>query len=118
MAGECMIDLRTEGETVLAVASGDQTVEQAPTLRAALMKALEGRASSVVLDLGHVPRVDSSVIAVCLEVLDAARARGIAFALANVGMQARRVIGLARLEDVLPFADQGSDADDRAEAPA
>ena len=67
---------RCEGRNCIISISGRITIDSAPTLRALLLQHLESAAfDSLIVDFYEVEYVDTSCLAVLLEILRAARAQ-------------------------------------------
>lgn len=67
---------RCEGRNCIIFISGRITIDSAPVLRALLLQQLESAAcDTLTVDFYEVPYVDTSCLAVLLEVLRAGRAR-------------------------------------------
>jgi len=89
---------RAEGTHFVALLSGRITIDSSPGLRAELLQVLENqRCQSLTVDFHEVSYVDTSGVAILMEVLQAARAAGKAFQLENLQQRPRylfQAIGL------------------------
>jgi anti-sigma B factor antagonist len=94
---------RAEGAHCVASASGRITVDSSPGLRAELLQVLESQScQSLTVDLHEVSYVDTSGLAILMEVLQGARAAGKAFQLENLQQRPRylfQAIGLLHFFD-------------------
>lgn len=86
------------GRTVLAL-KGEIDIEEAPTVRRTLLDSLKQK-RDILVDLSEVTYIDSSGIAILIEGLQAARKQKNDLALVSVRQGARRVLELARLDEV------------------
>lgn len=90
----------SEERGVLVVAlEGDVDMSSSPDARKVLLDCV-GRGRPVVVDMAGVSYIDSSGVASLVESLQNARKSGSAFVLAAVSEPARRVLELARLDQV------------------
>lgn len=89
---------RTEGTHCTVSVSGRITIDSSPVLRAKLLQVLEGDScQSLTVDLREVSYVDTSGLAILMQVLQGARAAGKAFQLENLQQRPRylfQAIGL------------------------
>jgi anti-anti-sigma factor len=94
---------RAEGTHFVALLSGRITIDSSPGLRAELLQVLENqRCQSLTVDFHEVSYVDTSGVAILMEVLQAARAAGKAFQLENLQQRPRylfQAIGLLHFFD-------------------
>jgi anti-sigma B factor antagonist len=92
------LQCRAEDAACIVSASGRITIESSPALRAELLRVLESQScQSLTLDLHEVLYVDTSGLAILMEVLQGARAAGKAFQLENLQQRPRylfQAIGL------------------------
>ena len=86
------------GRIVVAL-TGEIDMENAPQVRRALLDNLKQK-RDILVDLSQVTYIDSSGIASLIEGLQAARKQKNDLALVSVSQRARRVLELARLDNV------------------
>jgi anti-sigma B factor antagonist len=87
-----VVELRPSGELDLAAA---------PSLRAALGRALESGATSVCVDLSAVTFLDSTGLDVFVDASRQARGLGISFVLTGAAANVRRVFDITNLGELL-----------------
>jgi anti-sigma B factor antagonist len=86
-ANECLVSL-----------SGKITVDDSPGLRVQLIELLQPVSFQILtVDLGEVSYVDTSGLAILLEVLKAARSKGVAFRLSRLTERPRYLLEATRL---------------------
>jgi anti-sigma B factor antagonist len=89
---------RADGADSVVSVSGRITIDSSPALRAELLRVLESQScQSLTVDLGEVSYVDTSGLAILMELLQGARAAGKAFQLKNLQPRPRylfQAIGL------------------------
>ena len=98
------ITVDEHGETAVVRVVGDIDLDGSMELRDSLLNRI-ARDLAVVVDLQKVALIDSSGVASLLEAYQAAREKGCGFVLAGVGSGVMRVLKLAKLEEVLPMAE-------------
>jgi len=96
---------------VVAV-SGEVDLSNSPRLREAILKELDG-SSPVLVDLAGVSSIDSAGIAALVEGYQTAKQKSLGFALLSVSEAVFSVLQLARLERVIPLADDLEGARER-----
>jgi anti-anti-sigma factor len=90
-------------DTVTLAVAGDLDLATAPGLAGHLDVAGEGEARRVVLDLREMTFMDSSGVALLLRATRRAQAEGWELTIAGTPDQARYVIELCGLQDLLPL---------------
>ena len=102
---------RGEGE-VFAAVEGEITLHNSPALRSDLLGlAHDRKPDHFVLDLAGVPYMDSSAIAVLVELVKTVRAGGGAVRLEALQPRVRGLLEIARLESIFEIPDdEGEDA--------
>lgn len=93
----------SQGSTIVVAFDGDVDLENSPQARQTLLDCV-GKSAKVVVDLSGVGYIDSSGIACLVEAYQAARKKGVGFALAAVSESTLRVLKLARLDKVFTIA--------------
>ncbi|MDP6262581.1 MAG: STAS domain-containing protein [Rhodospirillales bacterium] len=99
--------IREEGDTIIVAFEDDIDLECSGEARDVLMDCVS-RGAAIQVDLSGVSMIDSSGVASLLEAFQNARKKGKTFTLAGVGGSVMRVLKLARLDTVFPFADSVS----------
>jgi anti-sigma B factor antagonist len=95
--------LKDHGGWTVVEFRGEIDLEYSPAVRKVLLEAV-GRGRDMVVDLSNVTLIDSSGVASFLEAAQAARHKGVSFALAAVTDPVMRVLKLARLDTVFTIA--------------
>ena len=97
------LQCRAEGSHFIVLLSGRITIDSSPALRAELLQVLESAScQSLTVDFHEVFYVDTSGVAILMEVLQRARAAGKAFQLENLQQRQRylfQAIGLLHFFD-------------------
>lgn len=97
------LQCRDDGAHCVASVSGRITIDSSPALRADLLRVLEDQScQSLTVDLNEVSYVDTSGLAILMEVLQGARAAGKQFQLKNLQPRPRylfQAIGLLHFFD-------------------
>lgn len=100
-SADILQNVRQEGDAIVASVHGEIDLHNSPDFRGRLMRSLEGQSPKrLVLDLGDVPYMDSSAIAVLVETLGLLRRSGGKLYLANVQQRVRDILQIARLETI------------------
>lgn len=97
------LQYRAEGAHSIALLTGRITIDSSPGLRAELLQVLENESCQrLTVDFGQVSYVDTSGVAILMEVLQGARAGGKVFQLRNLQQRPRylfQAIGLLHFFD-------------------
>lgn len=96
--------LDQNGNFAVLRVDGEVDFHCSPDLRARILETLDGE-GDLILDLSGVSYIDSSGIASLVEGLQAAKAKGKQFMLANVQDAAMQVLKLTRLDAVFAIHD-------------
>jgi anti-sigma B factor antagonist len=99
--------IREVGDTIIVAFEDDIDLECSGEARDVLIDCVS-RGVNIQVDLSGVSMIDSSGVASLLEAFQNARKKGKTFTLAGVGESVMRVLKLARLDTVFPFADSVS----------
>jgi anti-sigma B factor antagonist len=102
---------RSEGDAIVVALRGEIDLNNSPELRSELF-VLMGRATPrrLVLNLGQVPYMDSSAIAVLVEVLQKVRKQGGKVYLTNLQPRVKGLIEIARLGTIFVIAKDEAEA--------
>jgi anti-sigma B factor antagonist len=94
-------DVRQDGDCVYAVVHGDIDLHNSPEMRVSLLEALHRFAPKrLVLNLSAVPYMDSSAIAVLVELLQKLRRTGGRVELSNLQPRVKGLLEIARLDSI------------------
>lgn len=105
-----------EGTLLYARIEGEINLQNSPALRADLLKLVEEqRPRRIVLNLAQVPYMDSSAIAVMIEVLKAIRPEGGTVHLTQLQQRVAGLLRIARLDTIFVLADTDEAAMSEAE---
>jgi anti-sigma B factor antagonist len=104
-------DPRTRGDAVIADVQGEIDLHNSPELRSALMSILaSSKAKKLVLNLGQVPYMDSSAIAVLVEALQKMRRGGGRVVLTSLQPRVKGLMEIARLDTLFNLVATEDDA--------
>ena len=92
---------RQEGDALLATVRGEIDLHNSPELRGALLDLLtRTNPKKVILNLSQVPYMDSSAIAVLVEMLQKLRRAGGKVCLTNLQPRVKSLLEIARLDSI------------------
>lgn len=101
----------TDGQTLIARVRGEIDLHNSPDLRDALLSLITDQGSKkLVINLQGVPYMDSSAIAVLVELLQRLRKDGGAINLTNLQPRVKGLMEIARLDRIFKVADTEEDA--------
>lgn len=104
-------NVRTQGQAMLLEVHGEVDLHNSPDLRGQLLRLLaDASPKTLVLNLGGVPYMDSSAIAVLVELLGRVRKGGGAICLTHLQPRVRALLEIARLETIFRFFPADADA--------
>jgi anti-anti-sigma factor len=110
-AGKLLDNIRNQGDAILAVLNGEIDLHTSPDLRGQLLRMLENqKPKKVILNLGGVPYMDSSAIAVLVELLQRVRKGGGNIYLTNLQPRVKGLLEIARLETIFVVAASEEEA--------
>ena len=93
--------IRKAGDAVVASLRGDIDLHNSPQVRSALLKFVDdNKPRKLVLNLGEVPYMDSSAIAVLVEALQKMRKTGGKVFLTNLQPRVKGLLEIARLDSI------------------
>ena len=102
---------RKDGDTVVVAARGEIDLNNSPELRSELFAILNKHAPKrVILNLGEVPYMDSSAIAVLVETLQKLRKSGGKVFLTNLQPRVQGLIEIARLGTIFVITKDEAEA--------
>jgi len=98
---EVVPTVRREGDAVVASIRGEIDLHNSPGVRTRLLKFIdENKPKKLVLNLGEVPYMDSSAIAVLVEALQKMRKLGGKIYLTNLQPRVKGLLEIARLDSI------------------
>jgi anti-sigma B factor antagonist len=107
---ELVPSTRYQGDAALVTVRGEIDLHNSPELRTALLNMLnERQPKKLILNLGQVPYMDSSAIAVLVEALQKLRKTGGKIYLTQLQPRVKGLLEIARLDSI--FAIVASDED-------
>jgi anti-sigma B factor antagonist len=95
------VSVRERGESVIVEVGGELDLASSPDLERVLDETLRPHPGLVVVEMGKLNFIDMSGLRVLLSAQQRAEERGTRLVLANVRSQIRRVMALARVDDLL-----------------
>ena len=103
--------IRKAGDAVVASLRGDIDLHNSPQVRSALLKFVDdNKPKKLVLNLGEVPYMDSSAIAVLVEALQKMRKTGGKVFLTNLQPRVKGLLEIARLGTVFVLVKDEEEA--------
>lgn len=102
---------RTEGEAVLIAVRGEVDLHNSPDLRGVLIEILrDHKFKKLIVNLGMCPYMDSSAIAVFVEMLQKVRKAGGKIFLTTLQPRVRGLLEIARLDTIFVLAKDDEEA--------
>lgn len=107
LTGSALIpSARAEGDAVVATLAGEIDLHNSPEIRDAMLNVLlKDSPKKLVLNLGQVPYMDSSAIAVLVEALRKMQRAGGKVYLTNLQPRVKGLLEIARLNAIFVIAD-------------
>ena len=103
--------LRRQGDAVIASLMGEIDLHNSPQVRVALLETLNReKPQRLILNLGGVPYMDSSAIAVLVESLQKLRKTGGKIYLTNLQPRVKGLLEIARLDAIFVIAANEEEA--------
>src|SRR5881628_3291131 len=103
--------VRREGDAVVASIKGEIDLHNSPQVRTQLLKFLdEQKPKKLILNLGGVPYMDSSAIAVLVEALQKLRKAGGKIYLTDLQSRVKGLLEIARLDSIFVLVAEEKDA--------
>lgn len=94
-------NVRTQGSAMLVSVHGEIDLHNSPDLRGQLLRLLDGtKPARLILNLGEVPYMDSSAIAVMVETLQKLKKNNGKLYLTNLQPRVKGLLEIARLETI------------------
>lgn len=100
----------TQGVAAIFTVAGQVDMHTSPNLRGHLRKALDGKASPLVVDLTSVSFIDSSGLATLIEALQAVGRYGGKLRLCGLAPDVRKLFDLAQLSTIFDLRATRGDA--------
>lgn len=102
---------RTEGDAVVVAVRGEIDLQNSPELRTELIDLLMKHAPKrLVINLAQVPYMDSSAIAVLVELLQKTRKTGGKIYLTNLQPRVKGLLEIARLGSIFSIVNEEAEA--------
>jgi anti-sigma B factor antagonist len=103
--------VRRQGDAVIASVKGEIDLHNSPQVRGQLLKFLdEHKPKKLILNLGGVPYMDSSAIAVLVEALQRLRKTGGKIYLTDLQPRVKGLLEIARLDSIFVISKDENDA--------
>lgn len=100
-----------DGENIVASIKGDVDLKTSPDLRGALIALIKDKVPQrLILDLSAVSYMDSSAIAVLVEMLQKTRKAGGKVCLINIQPRVKGLLEIARLDTIFTIAKDEAEA--------
>ncbi|MCC6423796.1 MAG: STAS domain-containing protein [Phycisphaerales bacterium] len=110
-ASDLVSSARQEGQTVVVAIRGDIDLHNSTELRTELLDILiKTSARKLVLNLEQVPYIDSSAVAVLVELLQRLRKSGGKIVLTNLQPRVRGLLEIARLDTIFVLVANEAEA--------
>jgi anti-sigma B factor antagonist len=110
-ASSVVPSIRRADDAVVATLRGEIDLHNSPQVRSALLQYLDqAKPKKLVLNLGEVPYMDSSAIAVLVETLQKMRKTGGKVFLTNLQPRVKGLLEIARLDSIFSIAATEDDA--------
>ncbi|HWB19575.1 MAG TPA: STAS domain-containing protein [Phycisphaerales bacterium] len=100
---------RLDGITIIRP-MGEIDLSHSPTLRIHLREAYKSKPSRLIIDLGAVPYMDSSGVAILVEAMKNTNTNGGKLILCDLQVKVRSIFEIARLDTVFVIAKNPDDA--------
>jgi|TARA_B100000959_G_scaffold266941_1_gene309905 anti-sigma B factor antagonist len=104
------IDIETFGSSTVLIPLGDIDLSKSSDLRTALRPIIDAIPDKIIVDLAHVPYMDSSGIATLIEGLQLSKNSNIRFMICSLQEGVRSIIELARLDQIFTIFDSREDS--------
>lgn len=104
------IDIGVKDGAAMITPHGDVDMSCARELQAALHQALREKPARLIVDLTHVPYMDSSGVATLVEAMQIARKNKTNVVLCNLHDRVRSIFEIARLDRVFKIAGTAEEA--------
>lgn len=102
---------RRQGDAVLATVRGEIDLHNSPELRGALIELMDSaQPKKLILNLAQVPYMDSSAIAVLVEMLQKLRRGGGKLCLTHLQPRVKSLLEIARLDSIFVLAATDEEA--------
>jgi len=108
---DLVTSVRHQGDAVIASVKGEIDLHNSPIVRAQLLKFLEEhKPKKLILNLGDVPYMDSSAIAVLVESLQKMRKTGGKIYLTHLQPRVKGLLEIARLDTIFVIVKDEAEA--------
>jgi anti-sigma B factor antagonist len=110
-SSEVIVNARRDGDVIVIAIRGEIDLHNSPGLRTDLLDALQrGMPKKLILNLGEVPYMDSSAIAVLVEALQKMRKAGGKIYLTNLQPRVKGLLEIARLDTIFSVVKDETEA--------
>jgi anti-sigma B factor antagonist len=111
LASQVVPAMRVAGDALVASLRGEIDLHNSPLVRSTLLKYIEdNKPQRLILNLGDVPYMDSSAIAVLVEALQKMRKRGGKVFLTNLQPRVKGLLEIARLDTIFGVVPSEAEA--------
>jgi len=104
------IDIETHGTVTVIIPLGDIDLSRSSQLRNAIHPILADKPNKILVDLSHVPYMDSSGVATLIEGLQLSQLANIDFCLCSLTKGVQSIIELARLDQIFEILNSREEA--------
>jgi len=99
------LDIVTAKEISIVTPIGDIDMSKSTEFRSALRPIIEANPKTIIIDLSHVPYMDSSGVATLIEGLQLSKQNNISFVLCSLSDGVKSIVELARLDKIFSIFD-------------
>jgi anti-sigma B factor antagonist len=108
--GDLEVVVERSGPATILRPMGEIDLSRAPALRHRLSEVQRGRPGRLIIDLSHVPYMDSSGVATLVEAMQVARRAGGRLVLCALQERVRSIFEIARLDMIFTIVGSPADA--------
>jgi len=109
-ADQIEVTMETVDGTTILRPKGEIDLSRAPSLRTQINAAQKTKPAKLIIDLGHVPYMDSSGVATLVEAMQIARRSGTRIILCAMQERVQSIFEIARLDMVFTIVGSSDDA--------
>ncbi len=107
---DLQIDIERRDGVAIVTPRGDVDMATSPRLRTELKKLIAAGTTRIVVDLSHVPYMDSSGVATLVEAMKSLRQVAGSLALCNMNPRVRAIFEIARLDQYFTICESIEEA--------
>jgi len=104
------VEIRTTTEATIVRPVGEIDLSRSPALRVHLREAQKSKPRLLIVDLGEVPYMDSSGVAILVEAMRVAQKNGSKLVLCDLQVKVRSIFEIARLDTVFTIKASSDEA--------